>query len=104
MVLWELGLVVEFPPTTTILLASAVVSHSNTPLMPGEERCSFAQYTAGGIARWVDHGFQTDEQYFSGMSDDDRKQVLSDNEERCKFGISLFSSLTELLSRMLMKK
>lgn len=97
MVLWELRLVLEFPASTTILLPSAIVSHSNTPLQPGEERCSFAQYTAGGIVRWVNHEFQLDGQYFDGMSDNDRAQVLLDNEERCRYGLSLFSTLSELL-------
>lgn len=99
MVMWEPRLVLEFPASTTILLMSAVVSHSNTPLQEGEVRCSFVQYTAGGLVRWVDHGFQPDEEYFNGMSKEDRNQVLVDNEERCKYGISLFSTLSELRSR-----
>lgn len=99
MVLWELGLVFEFPAGATILLTSAVGSHSNTPLQVGEVRCSLAQYMAGGLVCWVDHGFQSDKDYFSGMSKDNLKQVCIDNEERCKYGISLFSTLSELFSQ-----
>jgi len=32
LVLWDLGLVVEFPPSSTILIPSSMVVHSNTPI------------------------------------------------------------------------
>ncbi|KDR76663.1 hypothetical protein GALMADRAFT_43935, partial [Galerina marginata CBS 339.88] len=34
-VLWDLGLVVEFPPGSTILSPSAVIAHSNVPVSKG---------------------------------------------------------------------
>ncbi|KAI0054487.1 hypothetical protein BV25DRAFT_1771765, partial [Artomyces pyxidatus] len=55
--LWELKLVIEFPPGSTILLPSSIVSHGNTPIQPGETRQSFTQYCAGGLMRWHAYGY-----------------------------------------------
>ena len=58
LVLWDLGLIVRFPPGSVILLPSALVRHSNTPIAPHERRYSFAQYTSGGLFRWAYNGFK----------------------------------------------
>ena len=57
LVLWDMGLVIEFPPGATILIPSATLRHSNVCLNPGDTRMSFTQYSAGGLFRWVDQGF-----------------------------------------------
>lgn len=62
LVLWDLELVIEFPPGSTILIPSAVLSHSNTTIHPTEHRYSVTQYSAAGLFRWVENGFMTDEQ------------------------------------------
>ncbi len=54
LVLWDLKLVIEFPPGTLIFLPSALLQHSNTPIGRGETRMSFTQFSAGGLFRWVD--------------------------------------------------
>lgn len=59
-ILWELGLVIEFPPVSTILIPSATITHSNIAVSEGETRVSFTQYTAGGIFRWLDNGGRTE--------------------------------------------
>ncbi|KAJ7642974.1 hypothetical protein DFH06DRAFT_999373 [Mycena polygramma] len=59
LVLWDLKLVIEFPPGALILLPSATVAHSNVPVQDDEERVSFTQFSAGGIFRYVDNGCQT---------------------------------------------
>lgn len=58
-VLWELKIVVEFPPGTVVYIPSAILSHSNTTVAEGEKRMSFTLFTAGGLFRWVDCNFQT---------------------------------------------
>ncbi|KAK0458714.1 uncharacterized protein EV420DRAFT_1620489 [Desarmillaria tabescens] len=58
LILWDLKLVIEFPPGSTILFPSAILRHSNTPIGCGETRYSFTQYTSGGLFRWVDQGLQ----------------------------------------------
>ena len=59
----EPKLVVRFPPGSVALVPSAMVKHSNTPIGPNEHRYSFAQFSAGGLFRFVDNGFQTDDQW-----------------------------------------
>ncbi|KAL0067314.1 hypothetical protein AAF712_005540 [Marasmius tenuissimus] len=56
LVLWDLKLVIQFPPGCTILLPSASLLHSNIPVQPGETRTSYTQYSAGALFRWVNHG------------------------------------------------
>ncbi|THU75674.1 hypothetical protein K435DRAFT_880363, partial [Dendrothele bispora CBS 962.96] len=53
-VLWDLKLVLEFPPGWTILIPSAYLRHSNTAIGPNETRYSFTQYTVGAIFRYVE--------------------------------------------------
>ena len=57
LILWECGLIIEFPPGSTILLPSATISHSNVTVDRDERRYSFTQYTAGGAVsvggEWV---------------------------------------------------
>ena len=55
LVLWDLKLVIEFPPGSTVLLPSAAIAHSNTAIDCREMRCSFTQFTAGGLFRWTSH-------------------------------------------------
>ena len=55
-VLWELKLIIEFAPGTTVLIPSAFITHGNIPVAPGETRYSFTQYTAGAIYRWMYNG------------------------------------------------
>ena len=94
--LWDLDLVIEFPPGSTILLPSAAIAHSNTSIGRRESRCSFTQFTAGGLFRWTTHGGQKDADFFHGMSAADLDRVASDNAARCKFGLSLFSTFDEI--------
>ena len=67
LVLWELGLVIEFPPGSTILLTSALISHSNTTIAANETRYSVAQYSAGALFRWVDNGFQRSQDLYEPL-------------------------------------
>ncbi|EIW56591.1 uncharacterized protein TRAVEDRAFT_49410 [Trametes versicolor FP-101664 SS1] len=60
LILWDLKMFIEFPPGATVLIPSALLCHSNTTIAPHERRYSFTQYTAGGIVRWMESGFQPD--------------------------------------------
>ena len=59
LVLWDFGLVVDFPAGSTILIPSSVIVHSNTAIKDHESRFSIVQYAAGGLFRWVENGFST---------------------------------------------
>nr|GAT48017.1 predicted protein [Mycena chlorophos] len=69
LILWELGLIIRFPPGSSILIPSAAIHHSNTAIQPHEHRCSFIQYTAGGLFRWVDNGCKPNEKFEAEASD-----------------------------------
>jgi hypothetical protein len=93
LILWELGLVVEFPPGSTIFLPSAVVSHSNVPISQHETRCSFTQYAAGALFQWVESGFQTLKNWKKSLSTTQRIQFDEENKERWNMGVGLFAVL-----------
>lgn len=96
LVLWELQLVIEFPPGSTIMIPSAVIRHSNVPIQKGEERFSFTQYSAGGLFRWVDHGFQKEDEYYSKLKEHEIIEEEEAMRNRWAKGLSLFSTLDEL--------
>jgi hypothetical protein len=98
LILWDLQLVIEFPPGSTILLPSAVIRHSNVVIQKGEERYSFTQYTAGGLFRWVDHGFQKEDGYYSSLSEGERIEEEEAMQRHWAMGLGLFSTLDELKS------
>lgn len=93
LVVWDLKLVIEFPPGTTVLLPSAMLCHGNTRVQPGEERFSFAMYSAGGLFRWVEHDFQLESKYKEIV-----KKSKNVADKLCTWirGVAMFSTLEEL--------
>ena len=89
LVLWELGLVIEFPPGSTILLPSATITHSNTSISKGETRYSFTQYAAGGLFRWVDQGFQKATDFLASRTPEQLEELEEQKKGRWSFGLSL---------------
>jgi hypothetical protein len=77
-VLWEMGLIIDFPPGATILIPSALVTHWNLPIGSQESRSSFTQFTPGNIFRYVENGFRTDAE----LRDTDTDQYRADMEGR----------------------
>ncbi|KAI0352293.1 hypothetical protein OH77DRAFT_1409671 [Trametes cingulata] len=59
LLLWDLNLMIEFPPGALVLIPSVILRHSNTVVRPHERRFSFTQYSAGGLFRWVECGFKS---------------------------------------------
>lgn len=96
LILWDLKLVIEFPPGSTILIPSATIRHSNIAIQQHERRYSFTQYTAGGLFRWVDHGYQTETSYQAGWSKKRKEEEEEENRRRWSKGVSMFSTLDEL--------
>ncbi|KAJ7021148.1 hypothetical protein C8F04DRAFT_973180 [Mycena alexandri] len=60
LILWDLRLVVEFPPGSSILIPSGLIRHSNVKIGREEKRFSFTQFSGAGLFRWVYNGLQTD--------------------------------------------
>ncbi|KAI5895152.1 uncharacterized protein SCHCODRAFT_02598331 [Schizophyllum commune H4-8] len=99
LVLWELGLVIEFPPRSTIIIPSGLLTHSNVSVGPNETRFSVTQYTAGAIIRWVDQQFQTKEAFLAGLSPERRAEEAAKDKTRYLRGLAMFSTLDELQAR-----
>ncbi|THU99998.1 hypothetical protein K435DRAFT_657852, partial [Dendrothele bispora CBS 962.96] len=91
-VLWDLKVVLEFPPGCTVLLPSALIRHSNIPVQPNETRYSVTQYTAGGIWRWLDAGGRTEE----GMTAEELAAFKSYKANRRERTLDMFSTLEEV--------
>ena len=89
LILWECGLVIEFPPGSTILLPSAIISHSNIKIAQNERRYSFTQYTAGGIFRWVENGFQKADVFRDALSPEELAKQEEIDAKRWAWGLSL---------------
>jgi hypothetical protein len=58
-ILFDLKLVIEFPPGSDMIIPSSTLVHGNTPIQLDEWRVSFTQYCSGGLFRYVAYGFQT---------------------------------------------
>ncbi|KAJ7094755.1 hypothetical protein B0H15DRAFT_921728 [Mycena belliarum] len=96
LILWELRLVVRFPPGSMILIPSALVHHSNTPIGLHERRSSFTQYTAGGLFRWIRNGFRTEEDFAASASQAERDTRKAEDATRWEQGVQMFSKIDAL--------
>ena len=79
-----------------IMIPSAVIRHSNVPIQQGEECYSFTQYSAGGLFRWVDNGFQNEDEFWSKLQEHERAEEEVVMQNWWANGLSLFSTLDEL--------
>ncbi|KAJ3816892.1 hypothetical protein F5880DRAFT_1461459, partial [Lentinula raphanica] len=95
LIIWDLRLVFDFPPGSTILLPSALFRHSNIPVQKGDKRASFTQYTAGGIHRWLEYGGRTEEAY--AIEDPEGySRMLEERPGRWRKALDVFSTIDEL--------
>lgn len=96
LILWDLRLVIRFPPGSTILIPSALIRHSNVPIRAHEFRSSFTQYTAGGLFRWIRNGFKTDEAYELSTSRADLEARRAEDRGRWAEGMKMFSIIDDM--------
>lgn len=89
LILWELGTVIQFPPGSTILLASALISHSNTKIGKDETRYSVAHYRAGALFRWAENGFQRTEELYNSIPQTTRENLEFLDSFLWEYGLSL---------------
>ncbi|KAI4294642.1 hypothetical protein K525DRAFT_145067, partial [Schizophyllum commune Loenen D] len=68
LILRELKLVIRFPPGSSIIVPSALITHLNTDIGPDEKRYSVTQYTSGAIFRFVEHGCKLDAEYYGSLN------------------------------------
>ncbi|KDR84216.1 hypothetical protein GALMADRAFT_33612, partial [Galerina marginata CBS 339.88] len=93
LILWDLHLVVEFPPGSVVLVPSAIVAHSNTTIGVDERRYSFVQYSAGALFRWVENDFKKSIDFYASLSPERLLEVQAKNKTRWELGLSLFPTL-----------
>ncbi|KAI0676184.1 hypothetical protein C8Q78DRAFT_960830, partial [Trametes maxima] len=91
LILWDVGLIIEFPPGATMLIPSALLHHSNAAIRPGEKRYSLTQYSAGGLFRWVECGFKTKKDF-----DAEGGSFKLSGSERWAEGLRLYSKWADL--------
>ncbi|KAJ7260064.1 hypothetical protein C8J57DRAFT_1072571, partial [Mycena rebaudengoi] len=93
----QIKLLIDFPAGSSILMPSAFMDHSNTPIATGESRCSMTQYVAGGLFCWVKYGFQTRTSLLAQPGG--KEQVASLDSvpgSRWQWALDLFSKVDEL--------
>lgn len=93
LILFNLRLVVQFPPGSTILVPSGTIRHGNVPIRPHETRQSFTQYCPGGLLRWVAYGFQS----VKLASPSIKQEFQRTQEERRVRSVGLFSKANEVV-------
>jgi len=96
LVLWDLGVVVEFPPNSTILIPSSLIVHSNTPIQSDEVRYSIVQYASGHLFRWVKNGFLTNKQWLEEATPKDLELSEKERIVRWQNAVDSFTTLDEL--------
>ncbi|KAJ7025957.1 hypothetical protein C8F04DRAFT_967087 [Mycena alexandri] len=92
LILWDLKLIIRFPPGSSILIPSAILRHSNVKIQPGERRYSFTQFTLAGIFRWVYNGFRTDRDINTSASTtpQQRARRQADRAARWQEGVKMY--------------
>jgi hypothetical protein len=93
LILWELGLAIEFPSGATAAIPSAVITHSNLPVAKHEERVSFTQYAAGALLRWVDSDGILD----SKLDKEGKKRVRKERLDHAKRMVELYTTIDDLI-------
>ncbi|KAJ7675582.1 hypothetical protein DFH06DRAFT_977372, partial [Mycena polygramma] len=92
LILWDLRLIIRFPPGSTIAIPSAILRHSNVSIQQGEKRFSFTQFTSAGIFRFVENGFRTDKAVNgSRMSREERARRADQRRNRWSEGLKMYT-------------
>jgi len=94
--LWNLGLVIQVPPGSTVLIPSSLITHSNATIQPGEVRYSIVQYASGHLFRWVRNGFVTDIAWREQATAEQQRQREEEQEGRWRAAVSSYTTLQEL--------
>lgn len=92
MILFEMKLIIHFPPGNTMFIPSSAITHANTPIRELEQRYSMAQYAAGGLFRWVAHGHRPAKE----LEDEERELLDGPPDARWKAGVEMLSKYHEL--------
>ena len=92
----EFKAVVRLPSGSITYIPSALVRHENLDIQAGETRYSLTVYSAGGLFRWVHHGFRLTP-HISSLPLSQQEQRLADDQMRKDTSWARFSKLTDLI-------
>ena len=68
LILWDLKLIIRFPPGNLILIPSALITHGNFGVYQGESRCAFVMFSAAGLFRWCLNDMRSDKEFVEDSS------------------------------------
>ncbi|KAF9257864.1 hypothetical protein L218DRAFT_965023 [Marasmius fiardii PR-910] len=88
LILWDLGVVIEFSPKASLYILSASLQHSN--------RYSITQYSAGSLFRWMEHGFQPELSYYASLSPEEKAREVAKDTGRWKHSLELMLHTSQL--------
>lgn len=95
LILHELKVFVRLKPGRMILFPSAIITHENIPIQPGETRFSITGYSAGGLWRYADQGMKRRRDWEA--EDPDAVEALcSLGGQRWADGCAMFKTVDEL--------
>ncbi|KAK7060971.1 hypothetical protein VNI00_000706 [Paramarasmius palmivorus] len=97
LIMWNVGITIRFPPGCTILFPSALITHSNVPVSPGETRYSLVQYTAGGLFRWVYNGGMSDKSFVASATKAELDRRDLERKRRAEEALRCYTTLEELM-------
>ncbi|KAF8200975.1 hypothetical protein BJ912DRAFT_843897, partial [Pholiota molesta] len=95
LILWDLNCAIPIPPGATVMIPSALLEHSNIAILAGEERCSFVQFSAGGLFRWVENELQTEAAWSSKATAQMLELRAAQMQLRWSTGLQMLSRLDE---------
>ena len=97
LVLWDFGLVIQFPPGATALIPSSLICHSNATIQPGETRYSIVQYASGRVFRWLNNGFATDAEWLKQATPQRIEERKKEKAQQWKNAAKSYFTLEEML-------
>jgi hypothetical protein len=102
LILWDLWLIIEFPPGMTIAIPSAIFRHSNVSIQQDEKGFSITQYTSAGVFRFVNNGFKTNVTLEQEMSKEGPQAWADAAKVHYVEGVKMYSTLDEPRQRAFM--
>lgn len=97
LVLWDLCVVIRFPPGSTILFPSALITHSTLPIQAQEERYAVLQYSSGGLFRWRNNGWRSDKSFLANASAGQLREREAARARRWQFDLQKFTRWSDLV-------
>jgi hypothetical protein len=95
-ILWKDGMSLAFVPGTTILFPAGSKSYSFAAVETGESRFYFRQYFNAALARWVEKGGRSDNQFDDYVSTKGLEKYTRHRATRPARALRLYSKVEDL--------